>query len=309
MPIDPDIKAVLEQIMPLLPESFEDVDPIQFRVLSDSHTFEIMPKIELETVEDIEIPVNDDSVKGRLYAANKGSDSLIVYYHGGGFVMGNIDTHDSVCRTLAKYSGSKVISVDYRLAPEHKFPTAVEDTYYSFKWIRENAQRFGIDKSKIAISGDSAGGNLCVTTCLMLKDNNEELPKLEVLYYPLVAPDLASRSYNEFSEGFFLTGSIMNWFSRQYIRTEADILSPYLSPLLSGNLSNMPETILVTAEYDPLRDQGETFVSALRRRGIHATGIRAMGMIHGFLGFHELSSASHDVLTMTARLIGDRLNE
>lgn len=309
MPIDPDIKEVLEQISPLIPKSFEGIDPVQFRTLSDSYALASMKKIEIEKVEDIEIPVSGARIKGRLYSDDENSESLIVFFHGGGFVIGSIETHDSVCRVMAKYSKSKVISVDYRLAPEHKFPVAVDDAYDSFKWIRENHEKYGIRKDKIAVSGDSSGANLCVALSLKLRDHKEELPKLVVLFYPFVAPDNTSRSYSEFSEGLSLTSSMMEWFGQQYIKSTEDLTSPYFSPLLSNGLCNMPETIIVTAEFDPLRDQGETFIGALRKRGVRATGMRGVGMIHGFLTFHERSPGAHNILTMTSRLIGDRLEE
>lgn len=309
MPVDPDISLVLQQLSEVRSDFDSSITPQEFRNLADSFDRTFGNEIHIDRVEDIRIPVDKAEIKGRFYSDYPESESLIVYFHGGGFVIGNIDGSDSVCRMIAKKSGSKVISVDYRLAPENKFPVPVEDAFNSYRWIRENAERFGVDVDRIAVSGDSAGGNLSAALCLKAIDDEYPLPKLNVMFYPVVTSDTSSESFREYSNDLILTRGMMNWFHNHYVRSHEDLMNPYFAPILSDKISMMPETIVVTAEFDPLRDQGETYVADLRRNSVKATGIRAMGMIHGFLGYFPVSSNAHNILTMVSSLVGNKLKD
>jgi len=224
-------------------------------------------------------------------------------------MFGSIELFDHVCRKAANSSGCTVISVEYRLAPEHKFPSAADDAYYAYLWIKDNASTFGCDKHSIAIAGDSAGANLSTVTCLRLKDNNLPVPKLQVLFYPVVAADLCSESVREYGNGFFLTRSMMIMFSTLYISSVNDLLHPYLFPLLHSNLQGSPEAIIVTAEHDPLRDQGEMYCLALREADVKAACIQAKGMIHGFLNFSYLLPAGATIADMVWAVVGRKLNQ
>lgn len=309
MPVDPEIKDLLEQISALGEMDLNEIPPQKFRELFDSSGTAMNPdKPEVSDTRDFEIPVKQGVIKARMYMPDESGDSLIVFFHGGGFVIGNIETHDNVCRLICRNSGVKVLSIDYRLAPEYKFPTAVEDAFDSYKWVLDNSSNIGVEKGKIALAGDSAGGNLCASISIQCRDNGIQLPRLQMLFYPVVTADVSSQSYRDFGEGLFLTAKMSSWFMKQYITSREDLLDPRYNILFTDDLSGLPETIVVTAEYDTLRDQGETFVSRLRSSGTPATGVRALGMVHGFLSFFNFSKAASNYLIFASKFIGSELN-
>lgn len=310
MPVDPEIRTFLEQISALEKIDLDTITPAWFREAMDSSEISLgSQKVEVESVKDYQIPVKDGKVGARFYSSDRENGSLIVYFHGGGFVFGNIESYDSLMRFLCRSSGSNVLSVEYRLAPEHKFPTAVEDAMSAYRWVLDNSGKLGIDRRKIAISGDSAGGNLCASISIICRESKVQLPVFQALFYPVVTPDQASQSHRDFSSGLFLTGKMSAWFLKQYIGSRQDLLDPRYNILSNPDLSNLPETFVFTAEYDMLRDQGETFVSRLRESGTKATGIRALGMVHGFLSFYEYSRAARNFLTLASGFLGSRLRE
>lgn len=310
MPLDPDFKELLVQVSALQNLDLESMGAAQFRDLMDTADVSMHnEEIQIQKVEDLQIPVDGASLRCRLYADDESADSLIIYFHGGGFVFGNIDTHDSVCRLISINSGCKVLSVDYRLAPEHKFPTAVNDAFSAYLWVLENTDKLGVSVNRIGIAGDSAGANLCAVLSMRLRDGKKQMPRMQLLFYPVVTADTASISQREFSEGYFLTGTLSAWFMKQYMNSMSDLASPFFSVLNSGNFSGFPETLIFTAEFDPLRDQGETFLSKLRANGTNATGIRALGMIHGFVSFFEFSGAARNYIIMASKLVGENIRK
>ncbi len=309
MPVDPQIKAFLDQISALNVIDLDSISPQLFRETMDTSSIALRnSKINIESVRDLKIPVSGGNISARLYTPHEKSDSLIVYFHGGGFVFGNTESYDNVCRFISINSGSRLLSVDYRLAPEHKFPTAVEDAFAAYKWVLSNTSELGTKVDKIAISGDSAGGNLCAAISILSRDNRIKLPRFQALFYPVVSPDLASKSHREFSEGLFLTAKMSSWFMKQYMGSRQDLFDPRYNILGAEDLSGLPETFVFTAEFDMLRDQGETLVSRLRESGTEATGIRALGMVHGFISFYEFSKAANNFLTLSSKLVGEALN-
>ncbi len=308
MPLDPDLKKLLQMMEQIGLPDVSKVTPKEFREFNDSASVALnSEEIKLDEVRDIQIPVEGEKIKARLYLTGK-SNALIMYFHGGGFVFGNLDTHDALCRLIARESGCKVLSVDYRLAPEHKFPIAFSDSYDAYKWALENAGELGVEKNLIALSGDSAGGNLSAAVSMQARDQKIQMPALQALFYPVVGVDYSSQSHREFSDGYFLTGELSEWFGRQYVRGPEDFMDPRFSVQLAGNFAGFPETIVFTAEYDPLRDQGEAFVSRLRSHGVPATGIRALGMMHGFASFFEVSESARNYVIMAAKLMGQKLD-
>lgn len=307
MPVDPAINEILEQILPFMPDNWDDVDPKEFRDEARARNQFMKFEVPAGKVEDFDIAVKGGVIKGRLYSPVNCTDALVIYFHGGGFVIGDIESADGVCRIVSNEGNVKVLSVDYRLAPESKFPTAVEDAYEAYKWANDNAGRLGINRARIAVMGDSAGGNLCATMSIQCIEDNYQVPALSVMFYPVVAPDFSSISLREYSNGLLLSEGIMKWFHRQYMDRDSDLLSPYMYPILYSRISEMPESIIITAEYDVLRDQGETFASLLKRNSVEATGIRALGMIHGFLGYVKFSTAAKNVLDMVAFATGQKL--
>ena len=294
------MKMISDMNMP----SFRDMDIGNLRNRMDNNPF---TKEDIQIGKTTDISIGDGKIPARLYYPRDGTSSLILYFHGGGFVFGSLESHDAVCRRAARESGSKVLSVDYRLAPEHKFPAAVEDAFTAYSWARKNAKTLGIDPNRIALAGDSAGGNLSATTSLMIKDRGVEKPMLQVLFYPDLGPDFFSQSLREFSDGYFLTRDQIDWFGDMYLGNKADALNPYFSPVLHPDLSGLPEAVIITGEYDPLRDQGETYVAKLESAGIPVTGMRAMGMIHGFLNFTLVVPAAAGIADMVWSLVGKKL--
>ena len=306
MALDPDIAKVLQMISDLRVPNLRDLEVKDIRNLVDNNML-MKENIEIGRVADMSL--GDENIQARLYEPKDATKSLILYFHGGGFVFGSIESYDSVCRRAAMESRSKVLSVAYRLAPEHKFPTAVEDAFTSYVWARENAMDLDIDPSRIALAGDSAGGNISAVVSLMVKDRGLEKPRLQVLFYPSLGADFFSKSIREFSDVFFLTTrDMLGWFGEMYLRDLTDILNPYFSPIVNPDLSGLPEAIIITAENDSLRDQGEAYIEKLRSAGTPVTGIRAMGMIHSFLKFTPIVPAAADITNMIWSLVGKKLS-
>jgi len=208
---------------------------------------------------------------------------VLVYFHGGGWVVGNLDTHDSCCRALAANAGSAVLSVDYRLAPEHKFPAAAEDAYAATCWVAEKGVSFDLDPARIAVGGDSAGGNLATVVCLMARDRSGPRLCHQLLVYPVTNYSFDTLSYRENAEGYYLTHEKMIYFWNQYLPDEASGRHPYASPLQAEDLAALPPALIITARYDPLRDEGEDYANRLRLAGVPVKLSRYESMIHGFL--------------------------
>jgi acetyl esterase len=262
-------------------------------------------RVVLESVEDLKIPGPGGQIPIRIYAAEgSGARPVIVYYHGGGWVVGNLETHGNVAGYLAKASGGIVVSVDYRLAPEHPFPAAVEDAYAALEWASGNAARLGGDPGRIAVAGDSAGGNLAAVVSLKSRDANGPKIRCQALIYPvtnLVSFDTGS--HRDFAEGFFLTKEAMEWFRSHYLPDPQDRENPYASPLLARDHANLPPAVVITAQFDPLRDEGEAYAAKLAQGDVPVERIRYDGMIHGFVSFLGLLDEAEDALDRIAARI------
>ncbi len=305
MVLDPHFAKVLKIISEHETPKFRDMNVNDVRNLMDNV---LTSNEDIEVVRTVDMSIGDEKIPARLYEPKNASRSLIMYFHGGGWVIGTLDSYDAVCRRAARESGSKVLSVAYRLAPEHKFPIAVEDAFLSYVWARKNAMKLDIDPGRIAVAGDSAGGNLSAVVSLMIKDRGLEKPRLQVLFYPGLGLDLFSESMREFSTGFFLTRDHLDWFGNMYLENKADILNPYFSPILHPDLTELPEAVIITGENDPLRDEGETYIAKLMSAGVPVTGIRANGMIHGFLNFTHVVPAAANIADMVWSLVGKKLS-
>ena len=207
---------------------------------------------------------------------------VLVYFHGGGWVIGNLDTHDGICRSLANRVGCLVVSVDYRLAPEHPFPAAPEDCYAATRWLAEHAGSLGGDKGRIAVGGDSAGGNLAAVVALMARDRGGPKLAFQLLVYPATDTDFETRSYRENSEGYFLTRADMVWFWNHYAPRDEDRRNPYAAPLRAASLRGLPPALVITAEFDPLCDDGNAYAARLREDGVPVRLSQQDGLIHGF---------------------------
>ncbi|HMC68964.1 MAG TPA: alpha/beta hydrolase, partial [Mycobacteriales bacterium] len=217
---------------------------------------------------------------------------VVVYFHGGGWCIGNITSHDGVCRKLANQSGLTVVSVDYRLAPEHKFPSAAEDCFAATKWVADNAEQLKVDATRMAVAGDSAGGNMAAVTSIMARDRGEPQIAFQLLIYPVIDGTMSFPSYKENAEGKLLTARDMAFFYDNYAGDGVDRKDPLLSPLYAPDLSKLPPALVMTAEYDPLRDEGEAYADALQQAGVEARSSRYDGMVHGFFGLEAVVPAS-----------------
>jgi acetyl esterase len=259
------------------------------------------------SVEDLRVNGPDGSFAIRVYSPERIEPSpALVYFHGGGWVVCDLDTHDVICRAIARRSGAVVVAVDYRLAPEHKFPAAVIDCYAATQWVSGNAERLGIDPRRIAVGGDSAGGNLSAVVSLESRDNAGPHIALQVMVYPVT--DLSSfdtPSYREFAEGYGLTASEMEWFSTHYLARPEDARCVHASPLLAQDLRGLPPALVITAECDPLRDEGEAYARRLQEAGVPVRLTRYAGMIHPFFslagGVTQARQAIAEVAAAVAR--------
>ena len=240
---------------------------------------------EVESVGDGEFEGPRGLIKFRAYrplGAAAGPLPTLIYYHGGGFVIGNIATHDSTCRRLANKSRCQVISIDYRLAPEHPFPAPIDDGLAAFRHIRDNAASFGADPTRLAVGGDSAGGQMAAVVCQTCRDAGEAMPAFQMLIYPATDSSTQSGSRKSFAEGYFLSKALMDWFWKAYVPAGADLADLRLSPLLAKDLAGLPPAFVLTAGYDPLRDEGRAYADRLIDAGVKTTYVNYPGTIHGF---------------------------
>ena len=206
----------------------------------------------------------------------------LIYYHGGGFVIGNLDTHDSTCRRLANRSRCQVIAIDYRLSPEHPFPAPIDDGVAAFRHIRDNAEKFGADPARLAVGGDSAGGAIAAVVCQTCRDAGEAGPAFQMLIYPATDSSRESASRKSFAEGYFLSKALMDWFWDAYVPEGTDLADLRLSPLLAKDFKGLPPAFVLTAGFDPLRDEGRAYADRLIDAGVKTTYVNYPGTIHGF---------------------------
>jgi acetyl esterase len=247
-------------------------------------------------VRDVEVEGAAGRLAGRVYRPEaQGALPTIVFFHGGGFVIGDLDTHDNQCRMLCREAEAVVISVDYRLAPEAPFPAGVEDCLAATRWAAEHVAELGGDGDRIAVAGDSAGGNLAAVVAQLARDSGGPALAAQLLLYPGTDFVGGYPSETENAEGYFLTREDMEWFEGHYTR-DADHRDPRLSPIHAGDLSGLPPAVLVTAEFDPLRDQGEAYGRALEAAGVPVVLRRYDGLIHGFFDLGALSPAAAEAV-------------
>jgi acetyl esterase len=260
---------------------------------------------EVGRVENREIPGRAGRIGVRIYAP-KGAGPFpgVAFFHGGGWVIGDLDTHDNICRAISRRAGAVVVSVDYRLAPEHAFPAALEDCLDATRWVAENAAALAIDARRLVVAGDSAGANMATVVATHARDAGEPHVALQVLVYPVTnLSGFDTESHREFAEDHFLTRSLMQWFANLYIPRQADRAKPEISPAFAANLRGLPPALVITAECDPLRDEGETYAQRLREHDVAVTLTRYDGMIHPFLNFMGITPSAHKALDEMAAAI------
>ncbi len=253
--------------------------------------------------------VRDDSVEGpgakipvRIYRPKEDAElPCVLFFHGGGYTIGNIETYNTVCAKLAKESGAVVISTDYRLAPEHPFPAAVEDGYAVLCRTTEHAEELGIDPARIVVCGDSAGGNLSTVLCLKSRDEGGPMPSLQVLLYPSVnISDTDTESFRRFGKGYLLTKEDVLWFRSCYLPDPETARNPYASPLLAENHRGLPPALIITAGFDVLHDEGRAYAEKLKAAGVETEYICYENMIHGFVSVERFIPEGRQAVTMIA---------
>ncbi len=257
---------------------------------------------ELSRVEDLHV---GDGVNVRLYSDRPGPAPAIMYFHGGGWVLGNLDSHDALCRRFARDSQCTVVAVDYRLSPESACPGPIEDCFRATRYVVEHADSLGIDASRIVVAGDSAGGHLATSVAIKARDASGPQIAMQVMLYPVIEPDFETQSYRQFESGFGLTRNNMRWFWEQFLGASGN--SPGAVPTASTTLSGLPPAIVVTAEYDVLRDEGDRYAALLRDAGVEVDHRQIPGMLHGFIHFAAMFDTGIEVGRQVARTIASRV--
>lgn len=301
--LDPNVRALLEAIRARGAPPLETLDPATARqVAMENMAASALAPEAVASIEDIRIPGPGGGIPVRIYMPNSAAPRpVIVYFHGGGWVLCNLDTHDAVCRAIARRSGATLVSVDYRLAPQHPFPAAVEDAYAATQWVAENAGRLGADPRRMIVAGDSAGGNLATVVCRKSRDAGGPAIAFQALIYPVTdLSSLETESYIEFAEDHQLTRRLMAWFRDHYLPRIEDRVHADASPLLAADLRGLPPALIITAECDPLRDEGEAYATRLKAAGVPVTLTRYRGMIHPFFSLGGAIPQALDAIQQVA---------
>lgn len=284
MPVDPKIVALLREAEKTDPRPLESLSVAEARARGGS--VNIAPALPPEPVAEVRDLVIDalPPIPARLYRPRPGTLPLLVYFHGGGWVVGSVASSDPFCRALANASGCAVLSLEYRLAPEDPYPAAAEDAYAATRWSADHAAEHGMDPARIAVGGSSAGGNLAAVAALMARERGAPRIAFQLLHVPVTDHDFDTPSYRANAIGYGLTRSGMRWFWDQYAPDPKVRGEPYASPLRAKDLSHLPPAHVVTAECDPLRDEGKAYASRLLAAGVPTTYVEYPGMVHGFTG-------------------------
>ena len=263
--------------------------PDQARATMLAQTAALGPPEPVAKIENRSVPGLEADIPIRIYTpSGKGPLVGLVFFHGGGWVIGSVDTHDGLCRSIANAAGCVVVSVEYRLAPEHPFPAGIEDAYAATRWAAEHADALRIDPRRLAVGGDSAGGNLAAVVSLLARDRGGPGLALQLLLYPITDHDLDTGSYLDYANGHLLTRDAMAWFWKHYLPGGVSPDHPYVSPLRARDLSGLPRALIITAECDPLCDEGNAYARRLEAAGVPVTSSCYAGMIHGFVRRNRL---------------------
>jgi acetyl esterase len=284
MQLDTHVRNLLDMFANSGQPKIWELTPAEARNMALALTQMVEGKEPIGKIENGSLPGPEGALPFRMYTpASAGAEPLacIVYFHGGAWIFGNLDTHDCMCRMLANASGCRVISVDYRLAPEHKFPAGVDDAYAATKWVAANASSIGVDPARIVVAGDSAGGNLAAVVCQQAKTGGPKIA-LQVLFCPVVDIGAENQSRLDFAEGYFLERPLMIWAGTHYLPSGVDIMDPRLSPLRAADLSGLPPAHIHTAGYDPLRDEAKDYADSLEGAGVKVRYTCHEHMIHHF---------------------------
>ena len=307
MQLDPQVRSFLEQLALVNAPGYASLGIEASRHIYRLRADMNIPTAEVAAVFNAEAAGPAGALPLRIYRAYGSSPDTslpaLIYFHGGGWVLGDLDTHDAICRELANLAHCAVIAVAYRLAPEHKFPQPVEDALAATRWIADHAEELGIDRQRIAIGGDSAGATLAATVALVLRDSGGPRLSMQILFYPPTDMMSDSASHLQFAEGYGLTRESVLWFRAQYLRDESDAIDWRASPLRAPDHSGLPPAYILTAGFDTLRDEGRLYAEALQRAGVTTTYECFEGMIHGFINLGRVLAAAHHALYRAAQAL------
>jgi acetyl esterase len=292
--LDPQIRAFLHSPMGQLPPIAQLTAQMLRAALRQFPAPRLAPPI--SSTRDLSVPGATGAIRVRLYRpAESEALPLVVFFHGGGFVICDIEVYDDLCRLLATYSGCAVASVEYRLAPETPFPGPLEDCYSALKHLAAQARTLGVDPARLAVAGDSAGGNLATATAQLARARGGPALRYQGLLYPALDPACASRSQRELGDGYLLSRELMRWFWSCYLGSPQDAENPLAAPLLA-EVAGLPPATIITGEFDPLRDEGEAYADRLREGGVAVIARRYLGMIHGFASMPYVTPVANHAL-------------
>lgn len=293
MPLDPEIALFLRKQADIPPSSLDELRSQTARGLKCLQG----EAQAVQEIMDFHIPVSDgQTIIVRGYVPLNAQEDVplpaMVFAHGGGWCLGSLDVYDVPCRALANATGRMILSVDYRLAPEYPFPTPLEDVFQALCWATEQATALGIDPLRIALGGDSAGGNLAAAATLMARDRSGPIVEHQYLLYPALDSEMVMPSFAVYGEGYFLTQEIMGWCWANYLGPDTDPRDPYASPFYAPTLANLPSATILTCEYDPLRDEAERYATRLCEADVSVDCQRLPGMVHGCIHMTGLTPAA-----------------
>ncbi len=301
MTLKPEIKNLLDQFAAFKAAGAKSIEQMSVQENRDGlgafYSGVVGDVQEVAKVEDVTIPVDEGEITLRLYTPEgKGPFPVLVYYHGGGWALGDLEVIDPILRSVTNATNSLVVSVDYRLSPEYKFPIPVEDCYTATKWVEDNIASYNGDPRHIAVAGDSAGGNLAAVVPLMAKERGGPNIGLQILLYPVTDFSFDTQSYIDNGKDHYLETTAMHWFADQYLNDENEKLNPYAAPLQAKDLSGLPPALVITAEYDVLRDEGEAYAKRLAAAGVQVEQTRYEGQIHGFFWMPVITNDANRAL-------------
>ena len=313
MTLDPQTKALLDEIKEADGPQYWEMPLDEARAFFDTISADLAtPAPAIGATEDRMVPVDGGEIAVRIYqpseAARGGAKTLplVLHFHGGGFVLGSLNAYDSVCQNLCERTPAVVVSVDYRLAPEHRFPTALDDSIAATRWAAAEAAGFGADAGRMALVGDSAGGCIVAGVTQALKADASVDVAYQVLVYPVTdVGTMDTNSYNKFSEGYLLSKEMMEWFGSCYLSNDAEKLDPRASPLRAESFDGLPPALVITAGFDPLLDEGVAYVKALEGAGVDVRLVNYEHQIHAFWSLGAAIDEAKDALGRAAKAIRD----
>ncbi len=307
MPLDPLVKAFLDQMQAVPGPKMSEAGPAAAREMFVGMMQLVGPKdVPVGRTENLTVDSPGAKVPVRVYtpvAAGGNPMPALVYFHGGGWVIGNVETHDGLCRMLANEGGFKVISVDYRLAPEHKYPAALDDCFAALSWVMSNAADIGVDANKIGVGGDSAGGALAAEVAQLARQRGGMPLDCQMLLFPVTQIGDQTSSLREFAVGYFLEKETLDWFYDCYLPAGADKNDPRVSPLRAKDLSGLPPAYVMLGGFDPLHDEGMQYVDKLRAAGVQVTVADYSDMVHCFVYLQAVLPQAHEALASAAKAV------